>query len=67
MPDPAPGAPFGRQPKEKTITGPEQMFLTMTLAAFGCFAVVLACVDFSTTNVRDQAGPSARSRRDPRH
>ena len=49
------------------MTGPEQMFLTMTLAAFGFFAVVLAYVDFSTTNVRDQAGPSATSRRDPLH
>ena len=29
------------------------MFLTMTLAAFGFFAVVLAYVDFSTTSVRD--------------
>ena len=30
------------------------MFLTMTIAAFGLFAVVLAYVDVSTASVRDQ-------------
>ena len=49
------------------MTGSEQMFLTMTFAAFGFFAVVLAYADVSTASVRDQAGPSATSRRDPLH
>ncbi len=38
----------------KTMTGSEQMFLTMTIAAFGLFGVVLAYADFSTACVRDQ-------------
>jgi len=54
MPDPVLAAPLGRQPKGKTMTGSEQMFLTMTLAAFGFFAVVLAYADFSTASVRHQ-------------
>ncbi len=36
------------------MTGAEQMFLTMTIVAFGLFAVVLAYADRSTANVRDQ-------------
>ena len=38
----------------ETMTGSEQMFLTMTIAAFGFFAVVLAYADLSTASVRDQ-------------
>ena len=47
-------APLQRPLMGKTMTGSEQMFLTMTIAAFGFFAVVLAYVDLSTASVRDQ-------------
>jgi len=36
------------------MTGSEEMFLTMTIAAFGFFAVVLAYVDLTTASVREQ-------------
>ena len=32
----------------------EQMFLALTLAAFGLFAVALGYVDITTANVRNQ-------------
>jgi len=51
----------------KTMTGSEQMFLTMTLAAFGFFAVVLAYADRSTACVRDQSNPTDASGCDRLH
>lgn len=38
----------------KTMTGSEQMFLTLIIAAFGLFGVVMAYADISTASVRDQ-------------
>ena len=38
----------------KTMTGSEQMFLTLIIAAFGLFGVVMAYADVSTASVRDQ-------------